>query len=64
MVNAEAGYVPLRTWYVRRASTADGMLAAAVPADEFRKAARASLLGARTVMLIAFPRVARSAGWV
>lgn len=49
---------------MRRASTAGGMLAAVVPADEFRKTARASLLGARTVMLVAFPSAASSAGWV
>ena len=49
---------------MRRAATALGILAADMPAVEFRNFARASLEGARTVMLEAPPNADTKAGWV
>lgn len=57
LVNALAGYEPLRTWYVRRFATAPGFAAAAAPAVLFRKADKAALEGARMVMLLRAERV-------
>jgi len=62
LVKADAGYVPFKTWYVSNAATAAGSVAAAAPAVELRKVARASLLGARMVILDAPPRASRRAG--
>jgi hypothetical protein len=59
-----ARYVPVRTWYVRRLATSDGLVAASAPAVELRNAARAALLGARIVMFVALLRAETIPGWV
>ncbi len=61
-VKADAGYVPFKTWYVSNAAVPVGSVAAAAPALELRKAAIASLLGARMVMLLAWESAPTKAG--
>ncbi len=54
----------MRTWYVRRLATSDGLVAASAPAEELRNAARAWLLGARIVISVALLRADTIPGWV
>ena len=61
-VNAELGYEPFKTWYVRRAVMAPASAEAAAAAVELRKVARASLFGAKMVMFCAWLRVSTSPG--
>lgn len=49
-VMSAAVTVAFKTWYVRRAATADGLVASAIPALELVKAPNAALFGARMVM--------------
>ena len=59
----DAGYVPLSTWYDRIASMAAVSLRAiAMPAELFKKAANASLEGAKIVMLVAIANDERRLG--
>jgi len=49
--------VPFKTWYVKRLATVAGSWLAAIPVLELRNLEKASLLGARMVMLVADPNV-------
>jgi hypothetical protein len=54
--------VPLRTWYCSTAAKSPGSFATASARLEFAKSAKASLEGARMVMLDAFESKLRSSG--
>ena len=59
----DAGNVPSRTWYDRIASMAVVSLRPiAMPAELFKKAAKASLEGANIVMLVAIDNCVRRLG--
>jgi hypothetical protein len=62
LVKFDAKYVPLITWYVRRAATVAELLAAALPPGLARKASNAALLGARMVILEACPKAETRSG--
>jgi hypothetical protein len=64
LVKAVDGNTPFSTWYVSKAVTISGLVAADVPAVLLRNFARAALLGARRVMFVAEPRELTRAGCV
>lgn len=63
MLRAVDGCAPTRTWYWRRAVSMPGSLEADCPAGVERNLEKASLDGARMVMLRALVRLLVSSGW-
>lgn len=63
MLRPLEGCAPTRTWYCRRAASMPGSLEADWPAGVERNLEKASLEGARIVMLRALVRLVVSSGW-